>query len=87
MDKSLNHIRREGRQRREGGTRHSGQEGKGTKEVSNQNGWIIQKRASVGRAVQVGTAGCWEDLVARFTLICHLSHLPQGLKLRGPVPI
>lgn len=70
MGTSLSHCkkRREGRQRGEEGTRHSSQEDKGTKGVGNQNGWIIQKRASAGRkGVQVGTAGCWEDLVARST--------------------
>lgn len=62
MCRSLSLERREGRQKGEGGTRRSSPEGEGTKGVDNQNDWTTQKRASAGRRVQVGTAGCWADL-------------------------
>ena len=49
-----------------------------------QNVWIISRRALGGRAVQsrveggvcqLGTEGCWENMVARSALVCKNMHL------------
>lgn len=67
-----------------------GVKGKRQKEQHNQNGWIIQGRATGGRAspahtldwrslgarcAQVGTEGCWENLAARIHFAMLLSFL------------